>query len=97
MHTMNGVNGSSGSGHPPKHYTVPAAEDLPDGGDAAYDFRTLQAPVLTGYKLRAFVSMLESPMGGALYRLLAYRSNIPQVNTHRTAGSMFVTFLVMMK
>jgi hypothetical protein len=44
-----------------------------------YDLRLIRSPVLTGFSLRTFVSMLEGPGGSWIYPIIAWQSGITQV------------------
>ena len=55
--------------------TLPPAEKAP----ATYDLKDMKAPVLTGFALKTFTSLLESSAGAWLYPVIAWQSGLTQV------------------
>ncbi|GAX84285.1 hypothetical protein CEUSTIGMA_g11707.t1 [Chlamydomonas eustigma] len=54
---------------------------LPSADEAIpeYDLRLMRSPVLTGFALRTFISMLEGPGGSWIYPIIAWQSGLTQV------------------
>ena len=55
--------------------TLPPA----DQASPAYDLKDMKSPVLTGFALRTFMSLLESAAGSLLYPVIAWQSGLTQV------------------
>lgn len=56
---------------------LPPAEEV--GEDFGYSYRSISSPALSGWKLRALLFLLESPLSTPLRNLLYRRSDTVQV------------------
>lgn len=59
-----------------KEEMLAEAEEIREG---AYEVKAIQAPVLTGFRLKLFPKLMESPLGNLLYPIVANKSGITQV------------------